>query len=110
MSSRHVVAAVFVALVSGAGSLVAQQAAETPAALYGRQCASCHGATGTPNAAMARSMGIPDFADAHGVAAKPDAELQAAVTAGKGKMPAYRSRLTADQVRQLVTYIKTLKH
>ncbi|MFI5214045.1 MAG: c-type cytochrome [Gemmatimonadales bacterium] len=99
-----------VALLAGASRLPAQQAAETPAQLYGRSCAACHGATGVPAPAMATSMGIPNFTDPHGVAAKPDSVLANSIRAGKGKMPAYGTRLSADQIRQLVTYIKSLRH
>lgn len=110
MRVKLVVAAAAVALFASAGRLSAQQATETPAQLYGRSCAACHGATGVPAPAMARSMGIPDFTDAHGVATQPDTALQTAIRAGKGKMPAYGTRLSADQIRQLVTYIKSLRH
>jgi cytochrome c6 len=110
MMTRLTIACAVLVMVTGAGRLAAQQPAETPAALYGRQCAACHGAAGVPSAAMARTMGIPDLTDAHGVLAKPDTALQTSVRAGKGKMQAYGTRLSADQIRQLVTYIRTLRH
>ena len=109
MKVTRVVVCGLVAMVALTAGAAAQQPTDA-AALYARQCASCHGAAGTPNPAMARSLGaIPDFADARGVAAQPDSVLQAAITGGKGRtMPAYRSRLTADQIRALVTYVKSL--
>ncbi|MFI5280117.1 MAG: c-type cytochrome [Gemmatimonadales bacterium] len=100
-----------VAVFAGAGRLSAQQAAAgTPAQLYGRTCAACHGATGVPAPAMATSMGIPNFTEEHGVATKPDSVLATSIRAGKAKMPAYGSRLTAEQIQGLVTYIKSLRH
>jgi mono/diheme cytochrome c family protein len=39
----------------------------------------------------------------------PDAELIAAVTNGKGKMPAYKGKLTGDQIKSAVAYIRTLQ-
>ena len=110
MKASVAIAGLVVAVFGGASRLSAQQAAETPAQLYGRTCAACHGVAGVPAPAMATSMGIPNFTDAHGVAAKPDSVLQNSVRAGKAKMPAYGSRLSADQIRGLVTYIKTLSH
>jgi mono/diheme cytochrome c family protein len=109
MTVKRVVVCGMLAMVAGTASVAAQQPTDA-AALYARQCASCHGAAGTPNPAMARSLGtIPDFTDARGVAAQPDSVLQAAIAGGKGRnMPAYRSRLTADQIRALVTYMKSL--
>jgi mono/diheme cytochrome c family protein len=38
-----------------------------------------------------------------------DADLTAAITDGKGKMPAYKGKLTDAQIKDLVGYIRTLK-
>ena len=94
---------------SGSGSEKAAQQPGEVGTLFAAQCAACHGAAGVPNAAMAQSMGIPSFLDAHGVTAKPDSVLRASVTAGKGKMPAFRGRLTPGQISSLVTYVKSLR-
>ncbi len=93
-------------LVAAAGTAQAQQA--NPAAqLYTTNCAVCHGATGTPAAGMVRSMGaMPDFAT---VAAPADSVWVRAITTGKGKMPAFGSRLQPAQIRSLVAYLRTLK-
>lgn len=109
MKAKRVVVCGLLAMAAGTARLAAQQPTDA-AALYARQCASCHGATGAPNPAMVRSLGtIPDFTDARGMAAQPDSVLQAAIAGGKGRnMPAYRSRLSAEQIRALVTYVKTL--
>lgn len=109
MTVKRVVVCGMLAMVAGTASVAAQQPADA-AALYARQCASCHGATGAPNPVMVRSLGtIPDFTDARRMAAQPDSVLEAAIAGGKGRnMPAYRSRLTADQIRALVTYMKSL--
>ncbi len=100
-----VIAAVFA--LATAGALRAQQPADA-ASLYARSCASCHGAKGTPSPAMARSMaGLPDFAAA-AVASTPDSVLHNVIENGKGRMMmAYKTRLTAEQIASLVTYIKT---
>lgn len=97
--------------VAVAASLSAQQPSGA-ASLYGKTCASCHGAAGTPTAAMKTSMGVPDFGVAATLASLPDSVLRATVTNGKGRMmPAYKSRLTAEQITELVGYIRTLsKH
>jgi mono/diheme cytochrome c family protein len=93
--------------IAAAGALRAQQPADA-ASLYARSCASCHGAKGTPNPAMARSMpGLPDFAAA-AMASVPDSALRSVIENGKGRiMVAYKSRLTAEQIASLVSYIKT---
>lgn len=109
MNGRLVGATAMLAIAALTSPLASQQPTE-PAAVYARQCASCHGATGAPNPAMVRSLGaMPDFSDARVMAAFPDSVLIAVVTAGKGRsMPAYRTRLTPDQVRALVAYVRTL--
>ena len=99
------VAVLCLAVVSAAAAQQPASAAQTPAQLFTANCAGCHGATGTPNAQMARSMGIPDFAT---VTAPADSVWVRAVTSGKGRMPAYGTRLQPAQVRALVGYIKTL--
>ena len=38
-----------------------------------------------------------------------DADLTAAITSGKGKMPAYKGKLTDAQIKDMVSYIRTLK-
>jgi cytochrome c oxidase cbb3-type subunit 3 len=94
--------------LAAAVSLSAQQPVDA-AALYGKTCASCHGAAGTPSAAMKTSMGVPDFAVAGTLAAVPDSVLRATVMNGKGRMmPSYKSRLTPEQIAALVGYIRTL--
>jgi mono/diheme cytochrome c family protein len=95
-----------VAVASVASAQQPAGGAQTPAQVFAANCASCHGATGTPNAAMARSMGIPDFAT---IAASPDSVFVRAITSGKGRMPAYGTRLQPAQVRALVAYVKSLR-
>ena len=109
MNGKLVGATVLLCFAALSSPLASQQPAE-PAAVYARQCASCHGATGAPNPAMVRSLGaIPDFSDGRAMAAIPDSVLITVVTAGKGRsMPAYRTRLTPEQVRALVAYLRTL--
>ncbi len=106
MTAKVMVLAGLVALAS-AGALQAQQPVDA-AALYAKTCASCHGAKGTPVPAMAHAMaGLPDFAAAS-MASASDSALRNAVANGKGRMmQAYKTRLTAEQITALVTYIRT---
>jgi mono/diheme cytochrome c family protein len=92
--------------VASAGALAAQQPVDA-AALYAKTCASCHGAQGTPNPAMAHAMaGIPDFRAAS-MASVPDSVLRDVIANGKGRMMAsYKSRLTPEQIAALARYVK----
>lgn len=80
--------------------------AQDAASLYKSKCAACHAADGT-GSAMGKKMGAQDFTSAE-VQKMSDAELSDIITNGKAKMPAYKS-LSADQVKGLVAYIRTLK-
>jgi mono/diheme cytochrome c family protein len=103
MNRKHMLAAAVVMLVAGASALQAQ----TPAQTFSTTCAACHGPAGTPSAAMVRAMGaMPDFATIH---APADSVWVRSITSGKGKMPAYGSRLNPAQVRAVVAYLKSLK-
>src|ERR1017187_7021242 len=69
---------------------------------------ACHGAGGIPSEGMAKSMGLKPLGGP-GVQAISDADLTAAITNGKGKMKAFKGTLTDAQIKDLVTYIRTLK-
>ncbi len=53
-------------------------------------------------------MGTKPFSDPS-IQGMSDADLAAAITNGKGKMPAYKGKLTDAQISGLAAYIKTLK-
>lgn len=88
------------------GMLLATAAfAETGAETFKAKCAMCHGADGSK--AMP-SMGVKPLTSEE-VQKQSDAELTAAITKGKGKMPAYAGKLTDAQIKDLVAHIRTLK-
>ena len=82
--------------------------ADGGADLYKSKCQSCHGANGTPNPAMAKSMGLKDLGSAD-VQGKSDADLKTAIDKGKGKMPGFNGKVTEEQQTELVKYIRSLK-
>jgi cytochrome c6 len=73
------------------------------AADYKAKCAMCHGPDGSKTTMGSKALGSAD------VQSMSDADLTAAITNGKGKMPAYKGKLTDDQIQALVKYIRTLK-
>ncbi|MHB8735323.1 MAG: c-type cytochrome [Terriglobales bacterium] len=69
--------------------------------LFKQRCSACHAPDGTGYAAIH----TPNFSDAKWQAAHTDAELIHSVTNGKtgeGNMPAFKDRLTAEQIDALV--------
>ena len=108
MTKKVMILAGLFALAS-AGALRAQEPVDA-ASLFAKTCASCHGAKGSPSPTMAHSMGIPDFASGV-LASVPDSALKNTIANGKGRMmPAYKSRLSTEQIAALVAYIRTFKH
>jgi cytochrome c6 len=103
--NRMRTAAMFLLAASIAAPAFAQGAgAET----YKAKCAMCHGPDGTASTPVGKSMKVPSFKDPAEVKAS-DAQLIAATKNGKGKMPAYAGKLTDDQIREVVAYIRTLQ-
>jgi mono/diheme cytochrome c family protein len=94
------------ALFTGTCLLSAPVKADTAAgeAAFKAKCAGCHGADGKGKEVLK----TPDMTVAE-VQKKTDADLSSIIINGKGgKMPAYKT-LTPDQVKDLVSYIRSLK-
>ena len=75
--------------------------------VFKAKCAACHGADGSGNTPVGESMKIGDFHSA-GVQEQTDAQLTEMITTGKGAMPAYKGKLTDNQIEQLVGYVREL--
>jgi len=89
-------------------TLFATAALADGAAIFKAKCAMCHGADGkgqTPvgKTMKARDLGLPE------VQKQTDAALSNVVANGKGKMPGYKSSLGADDIKQVVAFIRTFK-
>ena len=93
-------------LAAGLLCLTGSALAEDAAAVYKAKCLSCHAAdgSGTP---IGKKMGAHDFKDPE-IAKQTDQQLTDAIAKGKNKMPKYEGKLTADQIKQLVAYIREL--
>ena len=97
----QMVLAVVIAMASAAGF------AQSGDATYKAKCASCHGASGTPSAGMAKMMGIKAVSDPAIQALSVD-QMSTAVKAGKGKMKPIAGLSDAD-IKAVATYYKGLK-
>ena len=78
------------------------------AAVYKAKCASCHGPDGKGETSIGKSLKLRGLASAD-VQKITDADLAKVISDGKGKMPAYKGKLSADEIKALVAYIRTLK-
>jgi mono/diheme cytochrome c family protein len=88
--------------------LPATLAAADGAALYKAKCASCHGVNGSGDTAMGKAMKLRDLRSPE-VQKQTDADLTKVTADGKGKMPAYKGKLTDAEITALVAHMRTLK-
>jgi mono/diheme cytochrome c family protein len=97
------------AMILLAASIAAPAFAQSAgAATYKAKCAMCHGPDGTAATPVAKAMKIVSFKDPTMVKA-PDSQFIAAVKDGKGKMKGFGSSLTDAQIKEVVSYIRTLQ-
>lgn len=85
--------------------MVSDKDKQTAAALFLKDCATCHGPEGKGN----KSMGTPDFTNPAFDQSVSAAQMQAVIEKGKGGiMPAWSGKLSDEQILSLVTYLRSL--
>ncbi len=105
MKRNFTIATLSLLSLSLAVPAVAQQAGE---ATYKAKCALCHGADGTGNTPVGKSMKLRSLKSPEDVKAS-DADLFKDTKSGVGKMQGYAGKLTDGQIQDVVTYIRTLQ-
>ena len=85
--------------------LTAQNDAEK---IYKTHCVLCHAPDESGSTPTGKALKAQDLRS-DVVQKKSDAELTAAITNGKGKMPAFGKKLKADDIAKLVAFIRALK-
>lgn len=88
--------------------LVPAAMAEDGAALYKGKCAMCHGPDGAGQTTMGKNMKLRDLGSAE-VQSQSDAELTKITAEGKGKMPAYKNKMTAAEIDAVVKFMRTFR-
>jgi cytochrome c6 len=79
-----------------------------PASLYKSKCAMCHGPDGAGQTPMGKNLKLAALGSAD-VQKQTDVALAKWIADGKGKMPAYKSKLAAEDIEALVGFIRSLK-
>jgi mono/diheme cytochrome c family protein len=105
MKQNSLIAILSLLSVGLAAPAVAQQSGE---ATYKAKCAMCHGADGTGNTPIGRNMKLRSLKSPEDVKAT-DAELFKQTKDGVGRMQGYAGKLTDAQIKDVVTYIRTLQ-
>ncbi|HSY59505.1 MAG TPA: cytochrome c [Terriglobales bacterium] len=83
------------------------RAQTTAAKSFKTNCTLCHGDDGSGNSPTGKALKAKDLASAE-VQAISDADLATVIAKGKGKMPAFGSKLSPDVINSLVVYIRHL--
>ena len=78
------------------------------ASTYKAKCMMCHAADGSGSTSAGKAMGALPF-NSPALIKASDADLIAATTNGKGKMPAYSGKLSGAEIKDVVAYIRTLQ-
>ena len=103
-----------VAVVLLATCLAGWTARADVAQTWQKNCQSCHGKDGKGATTMGRKLSIKDLTDPATQAGFTDADATKAIKEGVSdngteKMKAFGSKLSDDDVKALVAYVRTLK-
>ena len=99
-----------IALLLTTGVALAAPAAEN----WDNLCASCHGADGKGQTKSGKKLKLRDYTDAKVQAELKDEEMCKAITDGvkidgKEKMKPFKDEISAEEIKDLVAYIRKLK-
>jgi cbb3-type cytochrome c oxidase subunit III len=78
-------------------------------AVYAANCVRCHGADGAGRTRMADIVEPPDLSDAAWQRKRGSAKMVASVSNGLGQMPAFKKKLSRQEIAASVAYVRTLK-
>jgi mono/diheme cytochrome c family protein len=83
---------------------------------FGKQCVTCHGPDGKGKTKMGEKLAVKDLTDPKVQAAFTDEVAVKSITdglkdekTGKVTMPPKKDKLTPDQIKDVVAYVRTLK-
>ena len=107
--------AVVVFLISWAGARRSAHSAPTESqgvtaeALYAKNCAKCHGKDGRAKSLRGKMSGARNFTDPQWQARVSDDTLAASIADGRGSMPSFKKKLSDEQIKSLVAYVRQFK-
>jgi cytochrome c6 len=111
MKISHTLATASLVCLLGTATVHAASAAEN----WENNCAKCHGADGKGQTKVGKKLKLKDYTDAKVQDAMTDDEMNKAIAdgvldpAGKEKMKAYKADLSADEIKDLVAYVRQFK-
>lgn len=101
-------------LIAAAFALPASVASADTGAIYKKHCASCHAPDGSGNTRMGKKTGARDYRDPKVQASFTDAEaldatLNGVKKDGKTVMKGYSSKISEEEAKALVKYIRAFQ-
>ncbi|WP_242337331.1 MULTISPECIES: c-type cytochrome [Anaeromyxobacter] len=91
-----------VALVVLAAAAVARAEGVAPAEIFAKRCAACHGKDGKGNTPMAQKLGAKDLT----TLTTSEADIAKTIENGKGKMTAFKGKMTEAEIQAVAKYVK----
>ncbi len=85
------------------GAQVASAPSFDAKAYYAKNCASCHGGDGKGGDS---TMILPNFKDAAWQKRRTDQNFFDSIAKGKGMMPAWKEKMTEEQIKSMAAYIR----
>ena len=79
------------------------------ASVYNSKCAKCHGRDGRANSMHARHEHARDLTSAEWQDSVSDERIYNSISNGKGKMPAFKKKLSDEQIDELVNYVRRFR-
>ena len=77
--------------------------------VYTANCARCHGGDGMGNTTMGEMTEAPNLSDAAWQSRRSQSRMVASVANGRGQMPAFKKKLSKQDIAAAVAYVRTLK-
>jgi cytochrome c6 len=77
--------------------------------VYMANCGRCHGADGAGHTRMAEIVEPPDMTDAAWQRKRSNSKMVASVSNGLGQMPAFKKKLTRQEITAAVAYVRTFR-
>lgn len=106
-------------MIALAVALLAQAATPPPAPvgsrtaeeIWKKHCVRCHGADGRGKTKKGRELKAPDLTRPKWQARHSDEKIVKAIADGnrKRKMPAFKDKLSADEIQSLVAHVRALE-
>lgn len=76
---------------------------------YNSKCATCHGRDGRARSMHAKHEHARDLTSSEWQDSVSDERIYNSISNGKGKMPAFKKKLSDSQIDELVSYVRRLR-